>query len=105
METHGEQKSAVDLGPAEVVVNGTRYVREATLFAAMERIEELEALVTSYKPLPTDDEGKCNARRTHPLSTDFSIACTSEAGHDGNHTWSDVTWDDDSPYALPQEAR
>lgn len=33
---------APDLGPCEVVANGVRYVREATLFAALARIEELE---------------------------------------------------------------
>lgn len=31
-----------ELGPVEVVVNDVRYVREATLFVAMERADELK---------------------------------------------------------------
>ena len=32
-----------DLGPVEVMVNDVRYVREATLFAAMDRVESMQA--------------------------------------------------------------
>lgn len=31
----------LDLGPAEIIHNDTHYVREATLFAAMNRVEQL----------------------------------------------------------------
>lgn len=37
------QAESVNFGPVEVVVNDARYVREHTLFAALDRVEALEA--------------------------------------------------------------
>jgi hypothetical protein len=41
------QAAAPDFGPMEVVVNDQRYVREATLFAAMRRADDLGAALVS----------------------------------------------------------
>lgn len=38
-------------GPAEVVVNDVRYVREDTLFAAMREVERLEVIATAAAEL------------------------------------------------------
>lgn len=48
------------------------------------------------------EQGRCPARRIHPLSSDFYVQCVRSRDHLGSHqTADDFTWDDTSAYVLP----
>jgi hypothetical protein len=52
-----------DLGQCEVVVNDVRYVREATLFAAMEQLDALLADALTLMDQTASEEIQMEARR------------------------------------------
>lgn len=42
----------------------------------------------------------CPARRVHPISTDYYVACSREPDHEGEHRRGDTTWTDAHEYAC-----